>query len=163
MILDFASEDKFDHLASRLFVARVEKLARCRPKNFRCGRGRRIGAISSDLRVERSQLRRGLQFVRNEFCCAGALRFDGEGGQEISRLGELPGLNKIFGPTNLPGAQIFLRTLFLQTFGESESILLVLQNALVNWRALRERNPGGIRKIGEDLRRVRSNGSQIEE
>ena len=34
VILDFTSKDKFDQLASRLFVAGVKKLARCRTKNF---------------------------------------------------------------------------------------------------------------------------------
>src|SRR5258706_12782371 len=159
MILDFASEHKFDHLAGGLFIAGVEKLARCRSKNLGWGCRGGIGAIGNDLRVESSQLRSGLQFVRNEWGCVSALRFDWEAGQELSRLGKLPGLNEIFGPADLPGAQIFLRTFFLQAFGARESVLLIFQNALINWRALRERNPGGVRKIGENLRRVRSDGN----
>ena len=34
VILDFTSKDKFDELASRLLVAGVKKLVRCRPKNL---------------------------------------------------------------------------------------------------------------------------------
>ena len=114
MILYFASENKFDQFASRLFVTGVKKVACCRSKYFRRGCGRRIGAVAGDLRVERSQLHGRLQFEWNERGRASALRFDREGSQVIRGLGELLGLNEIFYPLDLPRPQIFLRAIFLE-------------------------------------------------
>src|SRR5258707_12624034 len=162
MIFDLASEDKFDQFASRLLVACVKKLARGGPKNFRRRRGGRISAAAGDLRVECSQLGGSLQFEGNERRRASALRFDGQSSKIIRGLGELLGLNKIFYPQDLPRAQIFQRAFFLEAFGAGDSVLFVFQDALVNWRALRQRNPGDVCKIGEDLRGVRGGGRQIE-
>src|SRR5260370_24612628 len=163
MIFDLASEDKFDQFASRLLVAGVKKLARGGPKNFRRRRGGRASAIAGDLRVECSQLGGSLQFEWNERGRASALRFDGESSQIIRGLGELLGLNKILYPQDLPRAQIFQRALFLEAFGAGDSVLFVFQDALVNWPALRQRNPGSIRNVSQDFGRVGSGRSQIKQ
>src|SRR4029077_20680337 len=84
-------------------------------------------------------------------------------GQKISHLRELFGLNQILCPADLPGAQIFLGAVFLQAFGGGESVLLVFQDALVDWRAFRQGNPRSVRKVGENPRGVRSERSQIDE
>src|SRR5260370_12889079 len=101
MIFDFASEDKFDQFAGRLFVACIKKLARRRPKNFRRRSGGRVGTIAGDLCVERSQLSGSLQFERYERSRARAVRFDAEGGQLISALGQSLGLNYSRSPPTL--------------------------------------------------------------
>ncbi len=163
MIFDFAGEDKFDQFAGRLFVTSIEKLARRRPKNFRRRSGGRVGTIAGDLRVESSQLSGSLQFEGNERSCASALGFDGESGKIISGLGELLGLNEVFYPLDLPRAQILQCAFFLEPFNAGESILLVLQDALVNRCPLRKRNPRSIRNVGQDLCRVRSGRSQIKQ
>src|SRR6266436_6037631 len=113
----------------------------CCSKNLGRRRRGRIGAVASNLRVEGSQLCGSLQFEWNEQGRASVLRFDGEGGQVIRGLEVLLGLKEIIHPADLPRAQIFLRAFPLDAFGAGESVLLVFEDALVNRRALRERNP----------------------
>src|SRR6266849_2355914 len=66
-------------------------------------------------------------------------------------------------PQDLPRTQILERAFFLEPFNAGERVLFVLQDALVNWRALRKRNPRSIRNVGQDLRRVWSGRSQIKQ
>src|SRR6266849_1204416 len=66
-------------------------------------------------------------------------------------------------PQDLPRTQILERAFFLEPFNAGERVQFVFQDALVSWRALRKRNPRSIRNVGQDLRRVRSDRSQIKQ
>src|SRR5258708_18887650 len=78
-------------------------------------------------------------------------------------LRELCGWTWVFCRKRLPRTQILQCAFFLEPFNAGERVLFVFQDALVNWCALRKRNPGGVCNVSQDLRRVRSGRSQIKQ
>jgi len=130
MIFDFAGEDKFDQFAAdclspaskswRAAARRISAQERRKSRHDSRRSSRREFPVERQLAIrrERAQLRE-------------RVGFDGESGKIISGLGELLGLNEVFYPLDLPRAQILQCAFFLEPFNAGESILLVLQDALV--------------------------------
>jgi hypothetical protein len=77
-------------------------------------------------------------------------------------LQKLLSLDEIGGPSNLPVSQRRQSILPFQTLGLFKGVLLGFEDALVDGRALGERDPRCVRDIDQDSRCVRRHRSQVE-
>ncbi len=161
MFIDFASENEFEDLARRLFVPCFEQLASRVAEQVRSGSAPRIGAIPGNFGIQSSELRSHPQVKRDKNSRLCLSSFLGQCRDGIGRLRILFSPYEVRDPAHLPGIEILLGVVTLKASKLPERVLLGLQNASKDRRALSKRNPGSVDNIGQNLRGVLGRGGNI--
>ena len=114
----------------------------------------RLDAIGGELCVQRSELRGDLKVQWNERASLSLARLLWQSRKGCSGSGILLRADQILYPTYLPVAKILLSVLALQAIQLAGCSLFQFENALIDRRTVRKRNPRSICDVDQNARRI---------